>query len=69
MNRLCSIFENNGYDGFVMPNLYPLIATKLDGLPKESNERIYKKFEKYKMVKSGADITCFFAIKAKFLKF
>ncbi|MDY3246371.1 DUF1643 domain-containing protein [Campylobacter sp.] len=43
MNRLCSIFENNGYDGFVMLNLYPLIATKLDGLPKESNERIYKK--------------------------
>ena len=42
MNRL-SIFENNGYDGFVMLNLYPLIATKLDGLPKESNERIYKK--------------------------
>nr|WP_321317325.1 DUF1643 domain-containing protein [uncultured Campylobacter sp.] len=69
INNLCSILQNNGYDGFVMLNLYPLIATKLDNLPKESNERIYKKFEKYKMVKSGADITCFFAIKAKFLKF
>lgn len=66
MNRLCSIFENNGYDGFVMLNLYPLIATKLDGLPKESNEKIYKKFEKYKMVKSGADITCFLLLRQNF---
>ena len=41
MNKLCQILANNGYDGYVMLNLYPLIATKPDDLPKECDESIY----------------------------
>ena len=41
MNKLCQILANKGYDGYVMLNLYPLIATKPDDLPKECDESIY----------------------------
>ncbi|RAX55875.1 DUF1643 domain-containing protein [Helicobacter sp. 10-6591] len=43
MNRLCSILQNNGYDGFVMLNLYPLIATNPDELPPDFDEKIHAK--------------------------
>lgn len=43
MNNLCQIIANNGYDGFVMLNLYPLIATISNELPKERDEQIHAK--------------------------
>lgn len=43
INKLCQILANNGYDGYVMLNLYPLIAIKPDDLPKECDESIYEK--------------------------
>ena len=42
MNHLCSILQNNGYDGFVMLNLYPLIATNPNELP-DFDEKIHAK--------------------------
>ena len=42
MNLLCAILENNGYDGFIMLNLYPLIATNPDELA-DFNEKIHAK--------------------------
>ncbi|MGM9996327.1 DUF1643 domain-containing protein [Campylobacter lanienae] len=41
MNNLCSILQNNCYDGFVMLNLYPLIATNLNDLA-SFDEKIHK---------------------------
>ncbi|WP_096022844.1 DUF1643 domain-containing protein [Campylobacter lanienae] len=41
MNNLCSILQNNGYDGFVMLNLYPLIATNSNDLA-SFDEKIHK---------------------------
>ena len=42
MNNLCSILQNNGYDGFVMLNLYLLIATNPDELA-DFDEKIHAK--------------------------
>ena len=42
MNLLCAILENNGYDGFIMLNLYPLIATNPDELA-DFDEKIHAK--------------------------
>ena len=42
INNLCSILQNNGYDGFVMLNLYPLIATNPDELA-DFDEKIHAK--------------------------
>ena len=43
MNLLCAILENNGYDGFIMLNLYPLIATNPDDLPQVNHKDMNKK--------------------------
>ena len=42
MNLLCAILENNGYDGFIMLNLYPLIVTNPDELA-DFDEKIHAK--------------------------
>ena len=42
MNLLCAILENNGYDGFIILNLYPLIATNPDELA-DFDEKIHVK--------------------------
>ena len=42
INNLCSILQNNGYDGFVMLNLYLLIATNPDELA-DFDEKIHAK--------------------------
>ena len=42
MNLFCAILENNGYDGFIMLNLYPLIATNPDELA-DFDEKIHAK--------------------------
>lgn len=50
MNLLCAILENNGYDGFIMLNLYPLIATNPDDLA-DFNKQIHtKNLEKIKAI-------------------
>ena len=50
MNNLCSILQNNGYDGFVMLNLYPLIATNPNDLA-NFDEKIHKSnLEKIKAI-------------------
>ena len=50
MNSLCAILENNGYDGYIMLNLYPLIATNPDDLA-DFNEQIHtKNLEKIKAI-------------------
>ena len=50
MNNLCSILQNNGYDGFVMLNLYPLIATNPNDLA-SFDEKIHKSnLEKIKAI-------------------
>ena len=41
MNNICSILANNGYDGYAMINLYPLISTNPDEL-KDFDEKIHK---------------------------
>ena len=50
MNNLCSILQNNGYDGFVMLNLYPLIATNPNDFA-NFDEKIHKSnLEKIKAI-------------------
>ena len=43
MNNICSILANNGYDGYVMINLYPLISANPDELPDDVDEKIHAK--------------------------
>ena len=50
MNNICSILANNGYDGYAMINLYPLISTNPDEL-KDFDEKIHKtNLEKIKAI-------------------
>ena len=50
MKNLCSILQNNGYAGFVMLNLYPLIATNPNDLA-NFDEKIHKSnLEKIKAI-------------------
>ncbi|MBQ0719597.1 MAG: DUF1643 domain-containing protein [Gammaproteobacteria bacterium] len=37
------VARNNGYDGFVMANLYPLRATQPEDLPTEHNSRLSRR--------------------------
>ena len=50
MSNICSILANNGYDGYAMINLYPLISTNPDEL-KDFDEKIHKtNLEKIKAI-------------------
>ena len=60
MRKVVSIAEHNGYDGFVMINLYPLRATKPKNLPKECNLELHKQnlayIEKYLSGRDQVDV-------------
>ena len=42
VSRVRTVSENNGYDGFVMLNLYPLRATDPKTLPKQADTELIK---------------------------
>lgn len=42
MREILKIIEKNGYDSFIMINLYPLIKTNPNELPNEKNDKIHK---------------------------
>lgn len=74
MNLLCAILENNGYDGFIMLNLYPLIVTNPDELA-DFDEKIHaKNLAKIKAVlaecKNSDILLCYGAVlkKRKYLQ-
>ena len=42
IRKVRNIVQHEGYDGWIMVNLYPLISTKPDDLPEESDEKLVK---------------------------
>lgn len=42
VTKVEKVAQNNGYDGFVMANLYPIRSTDPKGLPKEENAILRK---------------------------
>lgn len=51
MNKLCEILKSNGYNGYVMLNLYPLINARPKNLPNNLEDKIYKQnLEKIKNI-------------------
>ena len=74
MSNICSILANNGYDGYAMINLYPLISTNPDEL-KDFDEKIHKtNLEKIKAIlaefKNSDILLCYGDVlnKRKYLK-
>ncbi|MGM9803387.1 MAG: DUF1643 domain-containing protein [Muribaculaceae bacterium] len=41
MNRVLGLANRNGYDGFIMLNIYPLRATDFNKLPSEINQALH----------------------------
>ncbi len=57
------IAEYNGYDGFIMLNLYPLRATKPKDLPKDCDIELHKQnlYEIENLLKSRANVDVWLA--------
>ena len=56
MRRVRGFAEHNGYDGFVMINLYPQRATNFGAVPQQRNEELHQKnIEEIRAFFKGAD--------------